>query len=64
MAKRKTSRVTTTIVLIAVATIIIIVLSYYFISFFNKPPTNISHNRALDKFGIKEIYPTTIGGRE
>jgi hypothetical protein len=63
MAKRKTSRITT-IVVIAVATIIIIVLSYYFIAFFNKPPTNISHNRALDKFGIKEIYPTTIGGRE
>ena len=64
MAKMTTSRVTTTIVLIAISTIIIIVLSYYFISFFNKPPTNISHNIALDKFGIKEIYPTTIGGRE
>ena len=40
-------------------------ISYYFISFFNKPPTNIRpQNIALDKFGIKEIYPTTIGGRE
>jgi hypothetical protein len=40
---RKTSRVTT-ISIIALAIIATIVLSYYFITFFNKPPTNISNN--------------------
>src|SRR3954447_17468538 len=65
MAKRKTSRIATTIVVIAVGIIVTIVIFYYFIDLLNKPqPTNVSHNKALDKFGIKEIYPTTIGGRE
>jgi hypothetical protein len=65
MAKWKTSRITT-IVVIAIAIIIIIVLSYYFIALLNNPSTTIisSHNRLLDKFGIKEIYPTMVGGRE
>ena len=60
---RKTSRVTT-ISIIALAIIAIIVLSYYFLAFFNKLPTNISNNSGLDKFGIKKIYPTIVGGRE
>src|ERR671922_2499092 len=64
---RKTSKIATTIIVIAVAIIVTILLSYYFIALLNNLPflTIISpHNRGLDKFGIKEIYPTSIGGRE
>jgi hypothetical protein len=63
---RKTNRITAIIIVIAVSIIVTIVLSYYFIALLNNPPSTIisSHNKALDKFGIKEIYPTTIGGRE
>ena len=63
---RKTSKITAIIAIISVAIIATIVLSYYFIDLLNNPPSNIisSNNRGLDKFGIKEIYPTMVGGRE
>jgi hypothetical protein len=64
---RKTRITTAIIIVIAVSIIVTIVLYYYFIDLLTNashPSTIISHNRALDKFGIKEIYPTTIGGRE
>jgi hypothetical protein len=63
---RKISRRTEIIAIISVAIIATVVLSYYFIAVSNNPPTIISplHNRGLDKFGIKEIYPTKVGGRK
>jgi hypothetical protein len=63
---RKTSRRTAIPAIISVAIFATVALSYYFIALSNNPPTSIisSHNRELDKFGIKEIYPTKAGGRE
>src|SRR5919112_898809 len=63
---RKTSKITAIIAIISVAIIATIVLSYYFIDLLNNPPSTIisSNNRGLDKFGINEIYPTMVGGRE
>jgi hypothetical protein len=62
---RKTSRRTTTTAIISVAIFATGALSYYFIALSNNPTSiNSSHNRELDKFGIKEIYSTKAGGRE
>ena len=60
------SRITAIVTIISVAIIATVVLSYYFIALLNNPPSTIIsfHNKALDKFAIKEMYPTTIGGRE
>jgi len=62
---RKISRRTAITAIISVAIFATVALSYYFIALSNNPTFIISsHNRELDKFGIKEIYPTKAGGRE